>query len=295
MHITNQDEGDRVLAKRRELVGSATQMMVADEFYDGQPWVDFFEEELMQGLKRFAGVDIQQTSNEDCCRQIFRVLKMDASVPVDSRVFMPKCALPKYLADSGLTEVVRPDGQQYTLKHGKVLVEAIAAGIEPLESRRKVEKKVRVDLVTHDPGALFNIIAKQRRDQVVIESSDAERRQTAKRRDSRLMAAADTKPHAGTAVDEHDSRKNAKAAGVKAERSRRYDNNECFACGKQGHKQWDCPQSQQGKAGKGVHDQSHGQTPIQQQQSTNSPAQDSRSKTTGMAPASATPRASGCW
>ena len=41
MHITNQDGADRMLAKRRELVDSATQMMVADElFYDGKPWVD---------------------------------------------------------------------------------------------------------------------------------------------------------------------------------------------------------------------------------------------------------------
>ena len=95
----------------------------------------------MQGLKRFAGVDMQQTSDEDFCRQIFRVLKMDASVPVYSRVFMKKRALRKYLADSGLTEVVRPDGRPYTLKHGKVLVEAIAAGIEPPEFRRKVGKK----------------------------------------------------------------------------------------------------------------------------------------------------------
>ena len=30
MHITNQDGGDRVLARRRELVDSSTQMMVAD-------------------------------------------------------------------------------------------------------------------------------------------------------------------------------------------------------------------------------------------------------------------------
>ena len=90
MQITNQDGGLWVLARRRELVDSATQMMVADEFYDGKPWVDLSEDELMQGLKRFAGVDIQQTSDEDFCRQMFRVLKMDASVPVDSRVFMQK-------------------------------------------------------------------------------------------------------------------------------------------------------------------------------------------------------------
>ena len=49
-------------------------------------------------------------------------MKMDASVPVDSRVFMEKYALRKHLANSGLTEVVKPDGRQYTLKHGKVLV-----------------------------------------------------------------------------------------------------------------------------------------------------------------------------
>ena len=123
-------------------------------------------------------------------------------------------------------------------------------------------------LVTHDPDALCNIIAKQQRDKAVIEANDAERRQTAKRRDSRSLAAAGTKPQ-GRDVDEHDSRENAKAAGVKAERSRRYDNNECFVCGKHGHEQWDCPQSLQGKAGNGVHDQSQGQTPTQQKQSTN--------------------------
>ena len=39
MHVANEDGGDRVLARRRELVGSATQMMVADEFYDGKPWI----------------------------------------------------------------------------------------------------------------------------------------------------------------------------------------------------------------------------------------------------------------
>ena len=48
----------------------------------------------------------------------------------------------------------------------------------------------------------------------------------------------------------------------------------------------DCPQSQQSKAAKGVHGQSHGQ-----QQSTSGPAQHTRSKATGAAPVSATPAA----
>ena len=63
MHITNQDGGDRVPVRRRELVDSATQTMVAYEFYDGKPWVDLSEKELMQWLKRFAGVDTPQTSD----------------------------------------------------------------------------------------------------------------------------------------------------------------------------------------------------------------------------------------
>ena len=113
--------------------------MVADEFYVGKHWIDLFEQELKKGLEKFAGVDVHQTSDVDFCRQIFRVPKMDANVPVDSRVGMQKRALRKYLADSGLTDVFKPGGRQYTLKHGKVLVEAIAAGVEPLEFRRKMK------------------------------------------------------------------------------------------------------------------------------------------------------------
>ena len=45
MHVANEDGGDRVLARRRELVDSATQTMVADEFYDGKAWIDLSEQE----------------------------------------------------------------------------------------------------------------------------------------------------------------------------------------------------------------------------------------------------------
>ena len=66
---------------------------------------------------------------------------MDASVPMDSKLFMQERDLRKCLADSGLAEVVKPNGRQYTLNHGRVLVKAIAAGIEPLKFRRKVERR----------------------------------------------------------------------------------------------------------------------------------------------------------
>ena len=65
MHVANEDGGDRVLARRRELVDSVTQMMVAEEFYDGKPWIDLSELELRKGLEKFAGVDVQQTSHVD--------------------------------------------------------------------------------------------------------------------------------------------------------------------------------------------------------------------------------------
>ena len=56
-----------MLARRRELVDSATQMMVVDEFYDGKPWIDLSEQELKKGLKKFAGVDVQHTSDVEFC------------------------------------------------------------------------------------------------------------------------------------------------------------------------------------------------------------------------------------
>ena len=59
IRIANEDGGDSVLARRRELVDSATQMMVADNFYDGKPWIDLSEQELKQGLQTFASIDVQ--------------------------------------------------------------------------------------------------------------------------------------------------------------------------------------------------------------------------------------------
>ena len=59
----------------------------------------------------FAGNDVQQTIDVDFCRQTFRVLKMNAIGPVDSRMFMQKRALRKHLADSGLWDVVKPGGR----------------------------------------------------------------------------------------------------------------------------------------------------------------------------------------
>ena len=56
--------------------------MVADEFYNGKPGIDLSEQELKKGLEMFAGVDVQQTSDVDFCRQVFPMLKMDAGVPV---------------------------------------------------------------------------------------------------------------------------------------------------------------------------------------------------------------------
>ena len=107
MHVTIEDGGDRVLTRRRELVDSATQMLAADEFYDVKPCIDLSELDLKKGLETFSGRDMQQTSHVEIFRQIFCVLKMDASVPVDSRVFMKKRALRKYLADRGMVGTTR--------------------------------------------------------------------------------------------------------------------------------------------------------------------------------------------
>ena len=56
----------------------------------------------MQGLTFFAGVDVQRASDEDFRRQILRVLEMDASVPVDSTVFMQNVPCGNTLLTAGL-------------------------------------------------------------------------------------------------------------------------------------------------------------------------------------------------
>ena len=77
---------------------------------------------------------------------------------------------------------------------------------------------MRLNLVVHDPDALFNIIDQQRRGQAVIEANDAARRQSATRRDARSVAAAGTNLR-GNAADKSDGSQSAKTEGVNAERT----------------------------------------------------------------------------
>lgn len=76
-----------MLAGMRGPVDSATRM-VAGEVYDGRPLFDLIKEDLIQGLKSFADVDVQQTTDEEFDRQLFRLLKVGASGPVGGSVFI---------------------------------------------------------------------------------------------------------------------------------------------------------------------------------------------------------------
>lgn len=58
--------------------------------------------------------------------------------------------------------------------------------MEPLKLRPKAQRKMQFYLETRDHGALFSIIAKKQRGQVLTEANDAARRLTAKRRDARF-------------------------------------------------------------------------------------------------------------
>ena len=163
-------------------------------------------------------------------------------------------------------------------------------GMESLEIRRKMRNKMRFDFVTHDPGALFNIIAKQQRDQAVTAANDAERRQTANPRVSRSMAAPRTKPQ-GRAADEHNSGENANVVRVKADRSRRYDNNECLYVASRDTRSGTAPEASRATRETASVARPTA-TPVQQQQSPSGPAQHFRSRTTEIASMTDIPRAS---
>ena len=81
-----------MLTRRRELVDSDTQMMVADDFYDGKLWMDLHQQEQTKWLQRFAGVDVQQTRDVEFCPQIFRALTMDGSAGRQQGVHSKVCS-----------------------------------------------------------------------------------------------------------------------------------------------------------------------------------------------------------
>lgn len=81
-------------------------MVVDDAFNDVKAWNDLSEDELLQGVENVDGVDVHQTNDDDLGSRTFRMLKIDASVSVDSTVFMQERALRKYFFDSGLFAVV---------------------------------------------------------------------------------------------------------------------------------------------------------------------------------------------
>ena len=149
---------------------------------------------------------------------------------------------------------------------------------------------MRFNLVVHDPDALFNIIDQQRRDQAVVEVNDAARRQRATQPDARSVAAG-TKLQ-GNAADKHYRSQRAKTAGVKSRAEPSVREQRVFCLWQARSQAMGLPPKPVGQGGKRRNGQSHGQDPKQQQQqSASGPAQHTRSKATGMAPASATPTA----
>ena len=66
----------------------------------------------MQRLKRFAGVDMQQTSDEDLGCQKLIVVMMDRCMAIKRSLLMKNLAvIRRYISDSGLMEVVTPYGR----------------------------------------------------------------------------------------------------------------------------------------------------------------------------------------
>ena len=128
----------------------------------------------------------------------------------------------------------------------------------------------------HDPDALLNIIHQQRPDQAMIEANDTARRQTATWRDARSVAAAGTKLQ-GNAADKPDGSQSAKIAGLKAERNRRYENNECFVWASKVTSIRTAPKASRARRGKAFMARATARTPSSSSISSSSNPQRSRS------------------
>ena len=101
----------------------------------------------MQGLETFADVAVHQTSDEEFCARYPCAKHGCERAGRQQGAHAKACP-----AETPCRQRTHGGGQaRRSLKHGKVLVEAIAAIIEPLEFRRKVERKMPFDIAAHDP------------------------------------------------------------------------------------------------------------------------------------------------
>ena len=88
-------------------------MVVAGEVYDDKATVDRGEEELSKALEPFAAVDVQLLNDEDLAAMCLNNECKRATLYF--RVLIQNTSLRKYLAEDGVTELLKPGGGRYRL------------------------------------------------------------------------------------------------------------------------------------------------------------------------------------
>lgn len=86
------------------------------------------------------------------------MLRIGTQCDVEESSFRPQKLLINFIADDNLEQVVEEDGE-WTPEHGKVIVNALIAGIAPLDFKQNAKKSAEYARIADEPGLGFEIMS----------------------------------------------------------------------------------------------------------------------------------------
>ena len=168
IEIANEDGGERTTACLRELVSKSVQAFVCYKWYRGKPRAQLTDEELRVGLYRMAGIDGVVVQVKTFKNDMYRILKMDPTVPVRDRVQGVQQALISHITTQELEDTVMPGGV-WRHGYGKIVVDAMVSGVAPEDFRRDVRDRVEFDRLENNPQAVMALLDEMVKDRTLIE------------------------------------------------------------------------------------------------------------------------------
>ena len=168
INIANEDGEQRTPASLRELVPNAVQEFVCFKWYKTKQRNELTEEDLRKGLYKMGGIEEIVIEARKFKQDMGKVLKMDPSLPVRARVQKIQQALITYVTNNHLMDAVRPRGV-WSLGYGKIVVDAMVAGVAPDDFRRDVKERVEFDQLGNDPNGVMEVLDDMVERRIILE------------------------------------------------------------------------------------------------------------------------------
>lgn len=173
---------------------------------------------------------------------MIRVLRMDLGKPVKHRILAVKHAMMEYFRRKNLASIVRPGGI-WKPGHGRIVVDAVVAGIMSFDFRRDVRAEVDFNRITSDPKQMSEVLDFTK---VMLEVMEEGMKYTTFIRPQEQVCegsgqAPGGRMMQGTApgLKRESEQSNGAPAGYQPHQA---FGGECHICHEVGHKAWQCPE-----------------------------------------------------